>query len=134
MSLIIMDVKYGTIDTDDSSCHGYYIIKFSLSLYTLISDLSIDGQVIYSGEMVCDRASFFPININCCYYVLQKTKSINTNFPLRKIINGSVSIIFYYFKDFIPPCLGSISQNDYNTLSQQHIPMKEHDNIMGENN
>ena len=35
MYLIIMEGKYGTIDTDDYSCHGYYIIKFSSSIYTL---------------------------------------------------------------------------------------------------
>ena len=43
MSLIIMEVKYGAIDTDDSLCHGYYIIKFSSYLYTLQEDLCIDG-------------------------------------------------------------------------------------------
>ena len=41
------------IDADDYSCHGYYIIKFSSSPYTLQEDLSIDGQVISSGEMLC---------------------------------------------------------------------------------
>ena len=46
ISLIITDGKYGAIDTGDSPCHGYYIIKFSSSTYTLQSDLSIDGQVI----------------------------------------------------------------------------------------
>ena len=29
--LIVMEVKYGAIDTEDYSCHGYYIIKFSSS-------------------------------------------------------------------------------------------------------
>ena len=29
MSFIIIEGKYGAIDTDDSSCHCYYIIKFS---------------------------------------------------------------------------------------------------------
>ena len=33
MSLIIMEGKYGAIDADNSSCHGYYIIKFSSYLY-----------------------------------------------------------------------------------------------------
>ena len=28
MYLIIMEVKYGAIDNDDSSCHVYYTIKF----------------------------------------------------------------------------------------------------------
>ena len=46
MSLIIFEGKYGAIDTDDYSCHGYYIIKFSSSPYNLQVDLSIGGQVI----------------------------------------------------------------------------------------
>ena len=51
MSLIIMEVKYGSIDTDDSSCHGYYIIKFSPSLYTLQSDLINYGQVFHKEKI-----------------------------------------------------------------------------------
>ena len=50
--LIITEGKYGSIDTDYSSCHSYYILKFSSSSYTLQADLSICGQVISSGEMV----------------------------------------------------------------------------------
>ena len=46
ISLIAMARKYGAIDTDDSSSHGYYIKKFSSSPYTLQADLSIDWQVI----------------------------------------------------------------------------------------
>ena len=49
MSLISIEGKYGAIDTDNSSCNGYYIIKFSSSPYTLQADMSIDGQVISSG-------------------------------------------------------------------------------------
>ena len=47
MYLIIMEGKYGDIDADDSSCHGYYIIK--ISSYTLQLDLIMDDQVIYDG-------------------------------------------------------------------------------------
>ena len=35
MYLVIMEGKFGAIDTDDSSCHGYYTIKFSSMSYTL---------------------------------------------------------------------------------------------------
>ena len=49
MSFIIIEDKYGDIDTDDSSCHGYYIIHFSLYPYTLQADLSIYGKVISFG-------------------------------------------------------------------------------------
>ena len=60
MSLIIIEVNYSTIDDDDSTCHDYYIIIFSSSQYTLKSDLSIDGQVISSSEMVCKGTYYFP--------------------------------------------------------------------------
>ena len=48
MSLIITKGDYGSIDADDYSCHGYYIIRFSLSPYTIQEDMNIDGQVIFS--------------------------------------------------------------------------------------
>ena len=68
MYLIIREGKYGAIDTDDYSCHGYYIIKFYSLPYNLQPDLSIDGQVISSIEIVCEGNYFFPISINYHYY------------------------------------------------------------------
>ena len=64
----------------------------------------------------------------------KKTKSINKKDYLRKIINGNVNVICHDSKDVLPPCLRSISHNYYNKFSPLHIPMKEHDNIMYENN
>ena len=54
MSSIIMEEKYRDIDPDDSSCRSYYSINFYSSPYTLQTDLSIYGQVISSGKMVCE--------------------------------------------------------------------------------
>ena len=59
MYMIIMEGKYGAIDTDYSSCRGYYIIKFYSSPYTLQEDLCIDEKFISSGEMVCEGTYFF---------------------------------------------------------------------------
>ena len=95
MYLIIMEGKHGAIDSYDSSCRGYHVIKFSSSTYTLQTDLSADGQVISYVEMVFEGTYFFPININYCYYVFQKTKFIITFFSLRTTINDSVNVIYY---------------------------------------
>ena len=59
-----MKVNDGDIDADDYTYHFYYIIKFCLSPFTLQSDLSIDGQVMYYGDMVFEVTFFSPININ----------------------------------------------------------------------
>ena len=61
MSLNTTEVKYGAIDTDDYAFHGYYIIKFSSSPYTLQAYLSIDGQVISSEMIVFEGTYFLPI-------------------------------------------------------------------------
>ena len=100
MYLIILGVKYVAIDTDDSLCNGYYIIKFSSYPYTLQSEMSIDGQGISSSKMVCEGPYFFTININYNYYILQRTKSIHTIVSLRKTINGNINVIFYYQRMF----------------------------------
>ena len=102
MSLIIMEGNYSTIGADDSTCHGYYIIIFSSSTYTLQSDLIIDGKVIYYGKILCEGTYYFPININSHYYVAPKNKSNNTFLTLRTIINGNVNIICYDLKDVVP--------------------------------
>ena len=75
-SLIITRGNYGAIDSDDYSCHGYYIIIFSSSTYTLQSEFNIYGQVISSGEMVCERTYYFPIDISYHYYVSPKMNQI----------------------------------------------------------
>ena len=104
-----MKGKYGAIYSDDSTFHGYYIIKFSLSPYTLQSDLSIYGRVISHGEMVCEGTYFFPINTNSHYYILQYTKCIDTIVSLSTISNGNVSVICYDSKHAVPSCLWYIS-------------------------
>ena len=80
MYLIIMEGNYGVVDADDSSCHGYYIIKFSSSPYTLQADLIICGQNTSSGEMVRKGNDLFSINNNSHYYILQKINTITQFF------------------------------------------------------
>ena len=36
-----MEVRYGANNTDDSSCHSFYIIKFSSSTYILQENLIV---------------------------------------------------------------------------------------------
>ena len=134
MSLIIIEGNYGSINYDDSTCHGYYIIKFSSLVYTLQSDFNIYGQVIYSGEMVYEVTHYFPININPRYHVSPNNNSSNTTVSLRKIINANVNVIFYYHNGVVIYYFRSISQKYFSSLTPLHVPMEEHNKIMDENN
>ena len=103
--LIIIEGNYGVIDSGDSTCHSYYIIRFSSCPYTLQVELIIYGQVVSSGKMVCEETCYFPININSRYCVSPKNKYNNTIVSLIKEINGNMNIILHDSKDFVPSSL-----------------------------
>ena len=86
--------------------------------------MNIDGQVIYSGEMICEGPYFPPININSNYYISPKNKSNNTVVSLRKIINSNSNMKSYNSNDAVPLSLRSISQNVFSTLSPLHVPIE----------
>ena len=75
LSFIIMEVNHGYIDSEYSTFHGYHIIKFSSYLYTLQYNLSIDGQVISSGEMVCE-GTFFSYQYQLSLFYFSKNNTI----------------------------------------------------------
>ena len=74
-----MGGNYGDIDAYYYLCRGYYIIQFYSSPYNLQADLIIDGQVISSGQMVCEGNYFFSVNINY-HFFLQKINPITQFF------------------------------------------------------
>ena len=105
ISLIIMEGNYGAIDADGYKFHGYYNIKYSSSPFILQAGLSVDGQVISSGEMVCE-GTYFSINIKFHCSFSQNNKSNNKILSLRSIINGNVNLICYDSKGGVPSYLG----------------------------
>ena len=64
MLLVISKVTFGTIDAEDTSFHGYYIIKFTSDPYNLQEDFNIYGQVTASVEIVFEGTYYFPIITN----------------------------------------------------------------------
>ena len=43
---------YGVINIDDNTLNGLCVIQFLSEAYTLKNNITIDGQVIYAGELV----------------------------------------------------------------------------------
>ena len=80
ITLIIFEGSYGAIDSDDSTCHGYYIIIFSSYPYKLKADYNIGVHVICSGEMVCKGNYYFSININSIYIFSPKQNKQQNSF------------------------------------------------------
>ena len=115
----------------------WLVLTMSWLLYYQIFFVSIYPSITLEDWQ---SSYFFSLNImwrsqyQLSLLYLIKTKSINTIFPLRKIINDDVNVICYYSKYILPTYLRSLSQNYYNKLSPLRIQMKWHDNIIYEKN
>ena len=51
MDSIVQSGMYGAINRDDTTTNGLYVIQFVSEAYTLKNNTTIDGQVIYAGEL-----------------------------------------------------------------------------------
>ena len=51
MASLFQSGTYGTINIDDTTANGFYVIKLLSEAYTLQNNTTTDGQVIYSDEL-----------------------------------------------------------------------------------
>ena len=49
MASLVQSVIYGSINIDDNTSNGFYVILFIAEAYTLQNNSIIDGQVISTG-------------------------------------------------------------------------------------
>ena len=52
MALLVESVKYGAINTTDTTTNGFYVIMFTSESYKLQENRIIDGHIITAGELV----------------------------------------------------------------------------------
>ena len=51
MALLVQPGMCSTINTDETTENLFYVILFIAQAYTLQNNTTIDGQVIYAGEL-----------------------------------------------------------------------------------
>ena len=56
---LVQSGMYGSINTNDNTSNGLHVIKFISEVYTLQNNTTIDGQVIYAGELVVKEQYLF---------------------------------------------------------------------------
>ena len=63
---------YGAINTYDRTSNGLYVIQFLSEAYTLQYNITIYGQVIYSGELVVKAQYICSMQENTNWYWKQQ--------------------------------------------------------------
>ena len=93
--MVIVERKFGAIDTKDSSCHGYHIINFPSYPYILQENVTVYGKFICFGEIVCDGNYLCPISIKYHYYASNGMDNITTPIYLHTVMNGNAKVNIY---------------------------------------
>ena len=65
----------GAIYAEGKHSHGYYMVEFLFSLYTLQENKTIYGKMIYSGELVSNGRYFKPTISHSRWYVTPREEN-----------------------------------------------------------
>ena len=102
MASLVQLGMYGAINTSDNTKNGLYVIKFISEVYTLQKYITIDGQLISSGELVVKAQYLCSMQKNTnCYWKqqpLQQTIIVST----RTILHPRLGVIVIRYVQDIP--------------------------------
>ena len=87
MALLVESVKYGAINTTDTTTNGFCVIKFTSEAYTLQDNTTIDGQIITAGELVVKAQYICSMEVNTNFYWNQHPQQHVITVPTRTILH-----------------------------------------------
>ena len=68
MALLDESVKYGTINTTDTTTNEFYFIMFTSESYTVQDNTTIDGKVITAGKLVVNAQYLCSMQVDTNWY------------------------------------------------------------------
>ena len=83
MASLVESVKYGAINTTDTTTNGFYVIMFSSGAYTLKENKTIDVQIITAGELVMKSQYLCSMQVDINWYWNQEPKQHVTTVTTR---------------------------------------------------
>ena len=99
MALLVESEKYGTINTTDTKTNGFYVIMFTLEVYTLEDNTTIDGKIITAGELVVKAQYICSMQVDTNWYWNQHPQhhsiTVKTWKRLHPLIEVNAVTYFY---------------------------------------
>ena len=86
MASLVKSGMYGSINTDDTTRNGFYVIQFISEAYTLQNNTTIYGQVMSAGELVVRKQYLYSMQENTNWYWKQKPQEYNIIVPRLDVI------------------------------------------------
>ena len=93
MASLFQSGMCGSINTDDITTNGLYVIQFVSEAYTLQNNTTISGQVISSGELVVKAQYIFSMQENNNCYLKQQPLQQTIIVPTFTMIHPRLDVI-----------------------------------------
>ena len=87
MASLFKSVKYGDINTTDTTTHVFYVIMFTSESYTLQDNTTIDGKIITAGELVDKSQYLCSMKVDTNWYCGPHPQQHVITVPTRTIIH-----------------------------------------------
>ena len=102
MASLVQSGMYGAINIDDTTKNGFCVIQFLSEAQRLQNNTKIDGQVIYSGELVAKAQYLCSMQENTNLYWKQEPLQHTIIFPTRAILRSRLDVITIIYVQDIP--------------------------------
>ena len=74
MASLVESVKYGAINTTDTTTKEFYTIMFTSESYALHDNTTIDGKIITAGKLVFKAQYICSMQVDTNWYFHQQPK------------------------------------------------------------
>ena len=118
MDSLVQSSVYGVINTNDNTSNLFYVIQFISESYTLQNNTTIDGQLIYSDELVFKAQYFFSMQENTDWYWKQQPLQQTVIVPTCTILHPRLDAIIIRYVQDIPKdiCNSILAKNIYKDI------------------
>ena len=118
MASLVQLGMYSAIKTDDTTTNLFYAIQFISNTYTIKSNITIDGQGIYAGELVVKAQYLCSMQENTNCYWKQQPLQQTVKVSKHTILHPRLEVIIIRYVQYITKKL--CSRNEVKKAIQRH--------------
>ena len=123
---------YGAVATDDTSSHGYYIVFFLSSPYTLQEDTKCGDYCIDNGELVCEVRYVYAIQKDSHWYMFKKNDTSKILVEVTTVVAHSLDVSIIVEKRLLPDKLKKMTPEALQAQKPFELSLHQHDTIIDE--
>ena len=126
MASLVESVKYGAINTTDTTTNEFYVIMFTSEAYTLQYNTTIDGKIATARKLVAKAQYICSMQLDTNWYCIKHPQQYFSTVSTRKLIHPLLEVNAVINFHAIPKILCNRTQ-DKQSISRHPICLTDSD-------